>query len=52
MVSSQESDEEVDLVLAKHQEVRDENPRSWIDDMMTFLSGNGYPQGLDRVKRR
>ena len=23
-----------------------------MDDMMTFLSGNGYPQGLDRTKRR
>ena len=23
-----------------------------MDDMMTFLLGNGYPQGMDRTKRR
>ena len=51
MVSSQESDE-VSLVLIDQQEVGEQNPRIWIDDMMTFLLGNGYPQGLDRAKRR
>lgn len=40
------------MVLIEKQEVGNENPRNWIDDMMTFLLGNGYPQGLDREKRR
>ena len=52
MVLYQELDEEVSLVLIDQQEVRDVNPRSWIDDMINFLLGNRYSQGLDRDKRR
>ena len=52
MISSQESDEEVSMVLIEQQEVRNDNLRNWMDDMITFLLGNRYPQGLDRTKRR
>ena len=52
MLSSQEPDEEAAMILIEQQELRNSDPRSWMDDMMNFLSGNGYPQGLDRTKRR
>ena len=51
MISSHEADEEVASVLAKQQEVRNNNLRSWIDDMKSLLAKNGYPQGLYRAKR-
>lgn len=40
------------MILIEQKEARNDNPRNWIDDMMTFLSSNRYPQGLDRAKRR
>lgn len=40
------------MMLTEQQEVRNSDPRSWMDDMMNFLLGNGYPQGLDKTKRR
>ena len=52
MVSSQESKEEVSLVSIEKQEVGDDISRSWVDNMKTFLLGNGYPDGLDTEKRR
>ncbi|MDF3686162.1 hypothetical protein [Enterobacter hormaechei] len=53
MLSDQDSDEEVAMVIAEQQEERNVNgPKSWMDNMKNFLSGNGYPQGLDRAKRR
>ena len=52
MISSQESNEDVTMVLIEQQEERNDNPRNRMDDMMTFLLGNGCPQGLDRTKRR
>ena len=52
MLSSQEPNEEAAMILTEQQEVRNSDLRSWMDDMMNFLLGNGYPQGLDRTKRR
>ena len=53
MLSCQGSDEEVAMVLTEQQEEgNDVDPKSWIDDMKSFLSRNAYPQGLDRAKRR
>ena len=52
MISSQEMTEHVALVLEDEQLARDENMNSWRHDMTTFLLGGGYPQGLDRAKRR
>ena len=52
MLSSQESDEEASMILIEQQEVRNNDPRNWINDMKNFLLGNRYPQGLDRTKRR
>lgn len=52
MISSHEPNEEVSLVVAKWKEVRNDNPRSWIDDIKTFLIRNGYPQGLGKGKIR
>ena len=52
MLSFQESDEEVAMMLTEQKEARNDDPRNWIDDMKNFLLGNGYPQGLDRDKRR
>ena len=40
------------MVFTEQQEVRNENPRNWMNDMMTFFSRNGYHQGLGRDKRR
>ena len=40
MVSSQESDEEVAMVLIEQQDVRNENQRIWINGMMPLLLGN------------
>ena len=40
------------MILTEQQEARNDNPRNWMDEMMTFLSGNGYPQGLDVTKIR
>ncbi len=48
MISSHEFDEEFVMVLKLHQNTRDEYPRNLVNDMMTFLPGNGYPQGVDR----
>ena len=45
MISSQESDEEVDMILTEKQEAINDDPRNWMDDMKNFLLGNGYPQG-------
>ena len=42
MVSSQESNEDVSLILIERQEIGDENPRSWMNDMMALLSRNGH----------
>ena len=52
MILSQEMTKEVVLVLVDEQLVGDENMNSWIRDMKKFLLGGGYPQGLDRAKRR
>ena len=52
MISSQEPDEEVTMILIEQKETRNNDPRNWMDDMKNFLLGNGYPQGLDRTKRR
>ena len=52
MISSQESDEEVAMILIEQQEVRNDDPRNWMDDMKKLLLGRRYPQGLDRTKRR
>ena len=52
MTSSQEIDEEVTMGLIEQHEVRNDNQRNQMDDMMTFLLGNGYPQGSDRTKMR
>ena len=52
MLSSQELDEKAAMILTEQQGVGNNDPRSWMDDMMNFLLGNGYPQGLDRTKRR
>lgn len=53
MLSCQEPNEETSMVLTEQQEVRnDAGPKNWMDDMKSFLLGNGYPQGLDRTKRR
>ena len=43
------------MVITEQQGEGNDNdavPKSWIDDMKCFLAGNGYPQGLDRTKRR
>lgn len=38
MLSCQESDEEVAMVITYQQEERnDDGPKSWIDDMKSFL---------------
>lgn len=53
MLSDQDFDEETTMIVTEQQEEGNVNgPRSWIDDMKSFLSGDGYPQGLDRAKRR
>ena len=53
MLSSQDSDEEASMVIIDQQEERnDDGPKSWISDLKCFLLGNGYPQGLDKTKRR
>lgn len=52
MISYQELDEEVAMILIEQQEIRKNDPRNWMDDMRNFLLGNGYPQGLDRTERR
>ena len=52
MISSHETDEEVVLVSVEQHEARSDNTTSWVDDMKTFLVGNGYSQGLENAKRR
>ena len=52
MILSHEIAKEAILVLTEQHETRDDNPRGWMDDMEAFLVGNGYPQGLDKAKRR
>ncbi|MDF3675358.1 hypothetical protein [Enterobacter hormaechei] len=52
MLSSQDPDEEFAMILTEQQEVRNSDPRNWMDDMKNFLLGNGYPQVLDKAKRR
>lgn len=44
--------EEVALVLVDEKPIGDENLNNCIHDMITYLLGGGYPQGLDRAKRR
>ena len=36
MISSQESDEEVAMILTKQQEAKNDDPRNWMDDMKNF----------------
>ena len=36
MISSQELDEEVVMVLIEQEESRNDNPRNWMDDMKTL----------------
>ncbi len=44
MLSGQDSDEEAAMVLREQQEEGSVNgPKSWINNMKSFLSGNGYP---------
>ena len=40
------------MILIEQQEARNDDLRNWMDDMRNFLLGNGYPQGLERTKRR
>ena len=44
--------EEVALLIENEQLAKDGNQKNWIQYMSTFLSKGGYPQGLDRTKRR
>lgn len=36
ILSSQESNEEVAMVLVEEQQVRNDHPRNWMDDMKSF----------------
>lgn len=51
MISSQELDEEVAMVLIEQQEVGNYNPRSWINDMKTFYYEIDILKGWIRLKR-
>ena len=52
IISSHEIAEEAILVLIEQYEIRDDNPKGWLDDMKAFLAENGYHEGLDKAKRR
>ena len=40
------------MLIEDEQPTEGERHSNWIEDMTTFLSGGGYPQGLDKTKRR
>jgi hypothetical protein len=52
MLSPPDTVEEASLLIEDEQPTKDASHDNWIQDMTTFLSGGGYPQGLDRKKRR
>ena len=43
MISSRKIEKEAILVLIEEYETRNDNPKGWMDDMKTFLVGNGHP---------
>ena len=52
LLSSFDIEKEVTRLIENEQPTEDGNQNNWIQDISISLIGGGYPNGLDRTKRR